>query len=67
MTLENLEYWTNPLFLRNQFSEYSAKFGIPIVPKPYFSTDELQNIRVLRFDQLKSDNAKELCKNKSVI
>ena len=55
MTLENFQYRTDPLFLRDQFHKHSGKYGIPIIPKAYFSADELRQLRLLRFDQVKSD------------
>lgn len=57
MTLENYEYRTSPLFLRNQFSEFSGKYGLPMIPKPELTPEELHQLRLLRFDQVKSDNA----------
>lgn len=56
MTLENFEYRTNPLFLRNQFSDNSDKLGIPVIPKPHFAEEELQSIRMLGFNLVKQDN-----------
>lgn len=56
MTLENFNYRTDPLFLRNQFSAHADKFGIPIIPKSQFVNYELQDLRLLRFDQVKKDN-----------
>ncbi|MBD5146616.1 MAG: DUF4417 domain-containing protein [Ruminococcus sp.] len=56
MTLENFNYRTDPLFLRNQFSAHADKYGIPIIPKSKFVNYELQDLRLLRFDQVKKDN-----------
>lgn len=56
MTLENFNYRTDPLFLRNQFSDHADKYGIPTVPKSQFVSYELQDLRLLRFDQLRKDN-----------
>lgn len=56
MTPENFNYRTDPLFLRNQFSAHADKFGIPIIPKSQFVNYELQDLRLLRFDQVKKDN-----------
>ncbi len=64
MTLENFKYRTDPLFLRDQFSKQADIFGIPIIPKPYFSHEELQNLRLLGFDQVKRDEGKH--KNRMV-
>lgn len=55
MTLENFVYRTNPLFLRNQFTDYADDFGIPIIPKPHFTQEELHQLRLFRFDQVKRD------------
>ncbi len=55
MTLENLNYRTNPMFLRNQFSS-SNSYGIPDVPKVEFNDDEWKDLRLLAFNQSKSDN-----------
>lgn len=56
MTLENFKYRTNPLFLRNQFSKHDDVFGIPIIPKPHFKSEELNQLRLIRFDQIKNDH-----------
>ncbi len=32
--------------------------GIPIIPKPYFSHEEVQNLRLLGFDQIKRDEGR---------
>lgn len=56
MTLENFNYRTDPLFLRNRFSANADKYGIPVVPKSQFVNYELQDLRLLRFDQVKKDN-----------
>ena len=42
MTLENFNYRTNPLFLRNQFKS-DNKFGIPDIPKIKFGDNELKD------------------------
>ncbi|MDE6785137.1 MAG: DUF4417 domain-containing protein, partial [Ruminococcus sp.] len=55
MTLENFNYRTNPLFLRNEF-ESSNKYGIPDIPIADFSFDDLEELRLLAFNQSKSDN-----------
>ncbi len=64
MTLENFKYRTDPLFLRDQFSKQADIFGIPIIPKPYFSHEELQDLRLLGFDQIKRDEGRH--KNRMV-
>lgn len=56
MTLENFEYRTDPLFLRNQFADNTDKFGIPIIPKPHFTQEELQGVRMLGFNLIKQDH-----------
>ena len=57
MTLENLNYRTNPMFLRNQFPALNA-YGIPEIPKAEFNDEELKELRLLAFNQTKSDNGK---------
>ncbi len=56
MTLENFKYRTDPLFLRNQFADSSDFFGIPTVPKPYFSAYEFDKLRMIGFDLIKNDD-----------
>lgn len=56
MSLENFNYRSNPLFLRNQFADYSDKFGIPVIQKSQFSSCELQDLRLIGFNQIKKDN-----------
>mgnify|MGYP003290028227 CR=1 FL=1 len=46
MTLENLNYRTNPMFLRNQFPALNA-YGIPEIPKAEFNDEELKELRLL--------------------
>lgn len=57
MTLENLKYRTNPLFLRNQFIS-SNSYGIPEIPKSEFCDDDFKDLRLLAFNSAKSDNGK---------
>ena len=57
MTLENLNYRTNPMFLRNHFSSSNA-YGIPDIPKAELTDYELKELRLLAFNQTKSDNGK---------
>ena len=57
MTLENLNYRTNPMFLRNHFSS-SNSYGIPDIPKAELTDDEIKELRLLAFNQTKSDNGK---------
>lgn len=54
MTEENYNYRTSDLFLRNQFDGI-GEFGIPEIPKCNFSDDELENLLLIGFDKLKSD------------
>lgn len=57
MTLENFNYRTNPLFLRNQF--YSDnEYGISTIPIPQFNKNELSDLRLLAFNQLTRDRGK---------
>ena len=57
MTLENYNYRTNPMFLRNQF--YSNNdYGIPSIPLCNYSSDELTDLKLLAFNQLNRDNGK---------
>ena len=58
MSLENYQYRTNPLFLRNQFSLCSGKYGIPIIPKPMVTRDEFHELRMIGFDRIKQDQGK---------
>ena len=58
MSLENYQYRTNPLFLRNQFSLYSGKYGIPIIPKPMVTRDDFHELRMIGFDKIKQDQGK---------
>lgn len=55
MTLENFNYRTDPLFLRNEFDSANS-FGIPDIPKAKFVKEELNNLLLLGFNQLKKDN-----------
>lgn len=57
MTLENFNYRTNPLFLRNQFTS-SNSYGIPEIPKSEFCDDDFKDLRLLAFNNAKSDNGK---------
>jgi len=57
MTLENFNYRTNPLFLRNQFIS-SNSYGIPEIPKSEFCDDYFKDLKLLAFNSAKSDNGK---------
>lgn len=48
MTLENLNYRTNPMFLRNQFNS-SNLYGIPDIPKAEFTDEDFKDLRLLAF------------------
>lgn len=54
MTEENYNYRTSDLFLRNQFDGI-GEFGMPEIPKCNFSDDELENLLLIGFDKIKSD------------
>ncbi len=54
MTEENYKYRTNDLFLRNQFNG-SGEFDIPIIPKCSFADEELNDLLLIGFDKIKSD------------
>ncbi|MGN1044107.1 MAG: DUF4417 domain-containing protein [Acutalibacteraceae bacterium] len=53
MTIENFNYRTNEMFLRNQF-EGEVKYGIPKIPKFDFKNGDLENLRLIGFDVVKS-------------
>lgn len=57
MTLENFNYRTNPMFLRNQFDS-DNKYGIPTVPLSHFDNKELQDLMLIAFNQCGRDNGK---------
>lgn len=57
MTQGNYNYRTNPFFLRDQFHE-KGKYGIPIIPKPKMSSEDLTDLRLIGFDKIKSDQGK---------
>lgn len=54
MTEENYKYRTSDLFLRNQF-EGTGEFNIPLIPKSNFSNEELLDLLLIGFDQIKND------------
>ena len=59
MTLENYNYRTDPLFLRNQFDFKSeGKHKIPIIPKSNFTDDDFRDLLLLGFDKAKADDTK---------
>lgn len=57
MTLENFNYRTSPLFLRNEFNS-DNNYGIPTIPLMYFDENELDNLRLIAFNQLSGDKGK---------
>ena len=56
MTLENFNYRTNPMFLRNQFPSDNI-YGIPSLPKAALTGEEQEKLMLIAFNSLKSDNA----------
>jgi hypothetical protein len=59
MTLENYNYRTNPLFLRNQFDEKGDdKYKIPNIPKAEFTDSDFLGLLLLGFDRTKADDTK---------
>ncbi len=59
MTLENFEYRTSPLFLRNQFDESSeGGFKIPVIPKGDFAESDFEQLLLLGFDRAKANDTK---------
>ena len=57
MTLENYNYRTDPLFLRNQFDQASqGKYKIPIIPKAEFSSDDFFDLLLIGFDKAKAND-----------
>ncbi len=59
MTLENFNYRTDPLFLRNQFdSTGSGSFKIPTIPKTCLTNDDFINLLLLGFDRANADDEK---------
>ena len=59
MTLENYNYRTDPLFLRNQFDEKGySKYKIPNIPKAEFTDNDFEGLLLLGFDKSKADDTK---------
>ena len=59
MTLENYNYRTNPLFLRNQFDEKGdSKHKIPVIPKVEFNDSDFFGLLLLGFDKAKANDKK---------
>ena len=53
MTIENFNYRTNEMLLRNQL-EVEGKYGIPKISKFDFKNEDLENLRLIGFDVVKS-------------
>ena len=60
MTEENYKYRTSDLFLRNQFNGV-GKFDIPEIPKSNFSDDTLENLLLIGFDKINTDQSNYEC------
>lgn len=57
MTIENFNYRTSPLFLRNQFDKSSdGVLKIPTIPKAEFEDEDFKNLLLLGFDRAKADD-----------
>lgn len=56
MTEENYKYRTSDLFLRNQFNGVGT-FDIPEIPKSNFSDDTLENLLLIGFDKINTDQS----------
>lgn len=56
MTEENYKYRTSDLFLRNQFNGV-GKFDIPEISKSNFSDDTLENLLLIGFDKINTDQS----------
>lgn len=55
MTLENYEYRTSYLFLRNNLIG-EGKFQIPVIPKSEFASSEFNNLLLVGFDRTNKSN-----------
>lgn len=53
MTLENFNYRTNPLFLRNAFNS-NEPWSIPVIPKTDINLTSDRNLRLIGFDKVKN-------------
>ncbi len=59
MTLENYNYRTDPLFLRNQFDgKGDGKYKIPQIPKAEFTDSDFLGLLLLGFDRAKAGDTK---------
>lgn len=59
MTVENYNYRTSQLMLRNQFSG-AGKYQMPCIPKPVLSDEDLIGLLLIGFDKINSDNQKHI-------
>lgn len=57
MTLENYQYRTSPLFLRNQFLGY-GRWNIPVIPKAEFDDADFRDLLLIGFDRTKLEDDK---------
>lgn len=57
MTEENYKYRTNRLFLRNQFKG-KGKLQIPIIPKFHIQPDDFNNLLLIGFDKISTNDTK---------
>lgn len=55
MTVENFNYRTSPLFLRNEFDS-SEGWAMPVIPKPQSDIDKNSDLRLIGFDRAKTGN-----------
>ncbi len=53
MTLENFNYRTNPLFLRNAFDS-NEPWSMPVIPKADFNLTSDSELRLIGFDKVKN-------------
>jgi hypothetical protein len=51
MTVENYEYRTDPMFLRNQFNG-TGKFQIPQIPKFIADNDDFTELKLIGYDKI---------------
>ena len=59
MTIENFNYRTDPLFLRNQFDKRAVgALKMPVIPKATFTEDDFRDLLLLGFDRAKADDTK---------
>ena len=61
MTIENFNYRTDPLFLRNQFDKKSVgALKMPVIPKATFTEEDFKDLLLLGFDRAKADDTRLL-------